>query len=243
MLGGILNIVMWVGAALLFGGFVFLVMWFRSFSKIRAEITDLTNNGRKTYTDKVRAVKDKKGRSGWQFLKTKSLVGAKSKVISEPPYKFVDLLDNGVKFVRFVKIGDEIHPWHPDFSVDVSESSDGEVKTVFKGVKTEALSTNEREAYLYEMQRSETYGSRGWKDLLSSAMPFITILIVILGGVIMYDTVSSNILEQQQLVDDALSRSERTNSRVAESLERVAEILSGGEFVNNPSSSGVEVPN
>lgn len=239
MIGNILSISLWVLGAGLLGALVYVGVWFKSFGKIRAEITDLTNNGRKTYYDKVRAVKDKKGRSGWQFLKTKSLVGAKSKVITEPPYKFVDLLDNGVKFVRFVKIGDEIHPWHPKFEVNEDGDGDG----VFSGVKTDALSTNEREAYLYEMQRSETYGSRGWKDLIASAMPFITILIVILGGVIMFDSVSDRMVEIQDKMDASSARSEATNVRVAESLERVAEILGGSDFSSNTNNGGGGVPN
>jgi hypothetical protein len=236
----IVNILIWGGLLVVFASLVFVVVWFKSFSKIRAEITDLTNNGRKTYYDKIRSVKDKKGRSGWQFFKTKSLVGGKSKVISEPPYKYVDLLDNGVKFVRFVKIGDELHPWHPDFEVDVESLEDDMVQKL-KGVKTEALGTNEREAYLYEMQRASQYGSTGWKDLLTSAMPFITILIVILGGVIMFDAVGDRMVEIQDKIDDSNARSEQIQRDTVEALERVAEIL-GSQPVRNTNDVG-GVPN
>jgi hypothetical protein len=235
----VLNILIWVSLAVVFGALVFSVVWFRSFSKIRAEITDLTNNGRKTYYDKVRSVKDKKGRSGWQFFKTKSLVGGKSKVISEPPYKYVDLLDSGVKFVRFVKIGDELHPWHPDFEVSVENNSDDELVQKLKGVKTEALGTNEREAYLYEMQRASQYGSTGWKDLLTSAMPFITMLIVILGGVIMFDSMGDRMVEIQDKIDASNARSETIQRDTAQALERVAEILGEGNSGSSVPSGGV----
>lgn len=245
MLGGILNILVWIGLAIVITGLVAISVWLRSFSKIKAEITEiLSNDSRKTYVDKIRPIKDKKGRSGWQFFKTKSLVGGKSRIITEPPYKYIDLLSNGVKFVRFVKIGDELHPWHPNFDIKEVAGDNGEISQALKDVKTQALSTNEREAYLYEMQRANEYGSfSGWQ-LLEKALPFITLLMVVFGGVILFDQVSTNLAEQQDLVNTALERNQNTNIRVAESLERVALIL-GGETssFDNEEPTGGGVPN
>jgi hypothetical protein len=246
MLGGILNMLVWIGLAVVIMGLVAVGVWLRSFSKIKAEVTEiLSNDSRKTYVDKIRPVKDKKGRSGWQFFKTKSLVGGKSRVITEPPYKYIDLLSNGVKFVRFVKIGDELHPWHPNFDLKEVKDKEGKLAQVLNDVRTQALNTNEREAYLYEMQRANEYGGvSGWQ-LLEKAMPFIALVMIVFGGVILFDEVSNNLTEQQELVNNELRRTQEINLRVAESLERVGLILGGNSssFDSDQSISGGGAPN
>ncbi len=224
MLSGILSIVGWVAGASILGGLVWMFFWFKSFSKIEAEITEITSNGTLVYRDKVRYVTDKEGRAGWQFFKTKSPVGGRSRVINAPPTKYVDLLSNGKKYVRLVKTGDDMSIWHPSF--------EGKIAT------TEVLSSDDRQAYLYEMQKKATYGKQSWLSVLNNALPFITMIMVVIGGVILYDTVSENMVVQAEI-------NERTIGKTTEVLDRAVSILErvDGGSVDRLNNSSGGVPN
>lgn len=207
-----------------FAAVFFTVYMFRQYN-IRAEITEITSNGRLVYNDKIRNYNNKDGQGGWRFLKSKS-IGNKKKRIDEPSSKYIDLLKNGQKFCRFYKIGDTYTPWHPNFSDDNETIN----------VDTDVMSINERVALVDELQAANSnYTKTNAWDVLNKALPIFAVLILFIGAIIFFDQVGQTLVDVTAEAGRVISESSESNTRLANALEILLE--------SNDASSGREVPN
>lgn len=216
------------------GAFFYAISWYKKFD-IKVEITDRASNQNKVYYDKARYITSKDGRHGWQFLKLKGPTG-KAKIIKVPQSKYVDITKDGKKFLRvLITESDTVMPWHPNFNLDKEGN--------LNGVDTDVLDSDDRVALIHEIDSAKrNYGMSSWGELLTKAMPYIGILIVVIGGVVLYDTMGQTLVEVTEMSSRALEEYTRNSNSLAEALERIADLVEDGQSVEDVLDD-VEVPN
>jgi len=184
-------------------------MWFYSQFKIQVEVTERTTGNLMVRMDKAREFKDRKTKKiGWQLLNTKGDGPLGRKVIPIPDTKFVDLTPKGRQFVRlFKEQGDNYQAWHPQ----VENRVEGSKEQYF-------LSSGDRAILADEVTRSETlYKKQSIGDKILQIMPYIAIVFIIFGVVMLLDQMS-------ETFQDISNQAAKLEEQRAEQVERIAQL-------------------
>jgi hypothetical protein len=148
---------------------IFAWMFFRYKHKVR--VRKVVKDGRAILIDdKARVFKDKDGAVWWMFRKTKIKV-------AEPSSDALEINNKGKIVAEGFLLNDGNFIWrNNDF--DLKELEKLKTTEVYHG-KYDALTSQERALYAKELRDSESYKKKKLSELLMMALPFITVIIVI----------------------------------------------------------------
>ena len=189
MVMAILNTLSYIIIAAVAGGILYYFKYISSFNII-VEIMDKTSGNNIIRRDKARQYKDKTGMSGWQFMSTKAPKSKSKKIVDEPDSRYVDITKNGKKYCRFIRMDEDVYtPWHPNIPNRSQET-----------FQTESLQSHERTSLIYQLNQSESkYAKKTVWEMLERAFPIIVIMLMLVGGLMLFDNITANIKEAQSL--------------------------------------------
>lgn len=184
--------IMWIILIALLGLLIWLVWWIMSY-KIKVIVRQKISDGRTLI--KIDKGKIQKDRNGVYWLK---LFKHRIK-LPEPDNENFDITTKGKKIIEFIKIGTDFVP-----ILIKSRTVDS----------TNSFSPAQRQMMIHECRESEQYKKRTAMDLLRDAIPYMALVLIILGLLIFMP----DIIESKTQVVNAYNG-------VADKLDTVADKL------------------
>jgi len=171
----LLGIIVILLAGLVFGIIAF-IRWILKYN-IRVELLYPKSNGYKRVSDKVKEVKTKEGKTVWEFLKTRGLKNKPIR-IKPPSNQYIDINKRGKDVCSFEMINSDTPiPIHPKVK-DPDEET----------LKVSTVSSDDRSYIIDDIESTNAlYKDNSISEIISKAMPYIAIVIIVFSMVIFLD--------------------------------------------------------
>lgn len=227
---GVTTALYWMLVLVVIAAAIFAVFWFMQF-KHRVRVRKVLRNGRSIpIDDKARVKKDRDGAIWWIFQKTKLKV-------AEPPSAALEIGKRGKIYAEGYLVSDGNFVWRDnDFDLNKLEELS---KPDSKGVYTtgfDALESDDRALYAKELRDSETYKKKKLSDIIMMALPFVTVIIVL---VLTFVLIGEAIEPARELGTEIRASTET----LKEAMQMVKDVVQNRETLWLENQTAVNIPN
>lgn len=161
--------------------------YYKSTFKYKVVLRELTGNGSMLINyDIAKSIIDKDSNTETWKLWHESVI------LTPPPSDAIEIDIKGRKFAELYKKGDYDFVWivdnHTTESLEKKMLEEAKLNGISSSNAWRPVSASSKFAWLNQTKKAQEMKGKGWMDILTQAMPYIMIMIVLVVGYLMWDS-------------------------------------------------------
>lgn len=209
--------------------------YYKSTFKYKVVLRELTGNGSMLINyDIAKSVIDKDSNTEtWKLWHEKV-------ILTPPPSDAIEIDMKGRKFAELYKKGDYDFVWivdnHTTASLELEMLKEAKKNGISSSNAWRPVSASSKFAWLNQTKKAQEMKGKGWMDILTQAMPYIMIMIVLVVGYLMWDSQNEANIETTKIMSTTMTRQQESLDRQTAVMEKwLAEVQGVQTFISqNP---------